>query len=175
VFDKFLACFQTIFLVSIVIYCVASRKEIFLVESPEKMTIFIGATAIVLTAYFLYKFFIYAVIGRIFFTKELSVRWNEIYLSLICLSGIVLFVPALVLFYTEQAYHTCIYFMLLYAAFTLFVIFYKIYTLFFQGKSSLLYFILYLCAQEIIPLYLVYKGMVCLLLIAQKDTLWIQI
>jgi hypothetical protein len=137
------------------------------------MAKFLGKISLALIAFFLYKFLSYTVLGAIFFKKDTVLQWNNDFFSLISLNGIFLFVPTLILFYIETAYIFCTYFMAIYLIFNLFFIFYKIYTLFFQGKQRLLYFILYICTQEIIPLYLVYRGLVYL--IAQKDTIWMQI
>jgi hypothetical protein len=135
------------------------------------MLLFLGKISLLFIAFFLYKFLTYSVLGAIFFRRETVLQWNDDFFSLISLNGIFLFLPTLILFYVEAVYSFFIYFMAFYLIFNLLFIFYKLYTLFFQGKQRLLYFILYLCAQEIIPLYLVYRGLV--FLIAQKNTIWV--
>jgi hypothetical protein len=134
------------------------------------MLLFLGKNSLLLIFFFLYKFLSYSIIGAIFFKKDTTIQWNEDFFSLISFNGIFLFFPALILFYVEPVYIFCIYFIIFYLFLNLFFIFYKIYRLFFQGKQRLLYFILYLCTQEIIPLYLVYRGFIYF--ITQKDTIW---
>jgi hypothetical protein len=171
--NKFLLALQTIILISIIIYCQAIHEHVFLAKSPGHLFLFIGITSLILIAFILYKFLTYSFIGNIFFKKETVLQWNNDFFSIICLSGNILFFPTLILFYVESASVYCMCFIYIYLFFTLIIVFYKIFVLFFQGKSLLLYFILYLCAQEMIPLFLVYRGLVYLFLIVQKDTLWI--
>ena len=168
--NKFFLSFQTILLLSMIFYCYAIREHFSSLTTMTQMLLFLGKCSLLLISFFLYKFLSYSVTGAIFFRKETVLQWNDDFFSLICLNGIFLFFPALILFYVESAYTVCIYFMIFYFCFNLLFIFYKIYTLFFHRKDRLLYFILYLCTQEIIPLYLVYRGFVYLLV--QKDTIW---
>jgi len=171
--NKFFLSLQTILLLSIVLYCYASHENFLSVTSLTQMLLFIGQCSLILIIFFAYKFLAYLAAGAIFFKKDAIQQWNEDYFSLISLNGILLFLPVLILFYVETAYTFCVYFMSFYFIFNLIFIFYKLYTLFFHKKQRLLYFILYLCTQEIIPLYLVYRGFVYL--IEQKDSIWIQV
>ena len=169
-----LFCIQTILLTSIIIYCHAMNGGIFHIESSSRMFIFLGLTALLLGLFVGYKYLTYSFIGYIFFDKEVEQRWNDTFSSAICLSGVILFFPTLILFYVEGTYAYGVYFVLLYFIFIQIVLLYRQFVLFFNKKSGLLYFILYLCAQEIIPLFLLYKGFVYLFLM-QKDSLWTQI
>ena len=168
--NKCFLCFQTIILLSIITYCYAVYENYILISSLTDMLIFIGKISFLLSIFLLYKFVSYYMIGAIFFKKETVIQWNDDFFSLISINGIFLFLPVLILFYIEKAYIFCIYFFIFYFILNLFFIFYKIYTLFFHDKQRLLYFILYLCTQEIIPLYLIYRGF--LFLITQKGTIW---
>ena len=168
--NKFFLSLQTIFLLSTVFYCYAERAHFLEIASFSQMLLFWGKCSLLLLIFLLYKFLAYSIAGAIFFKKETVIQWNDDFFSLISLNGIFLFFPTLILFYTNSLYDFCIYFMAFYLILNLFFIFYKIYVLFFQRKQRLLYFILYLCTQEIIPLYLVYRGFVYL--ITQKDTIW---
>ena len=170
---KFFLSLQTILLLSIVFYCYAVHEHFLSVTTLTQMLLFLGKCSLLLVIFFIYKFLSYTVVGVIFFKKEIVVQWNNDYFSWISLNGIVLFLPALILFYVETAYIFCFYFLIFYLISNLLFIFYKVYTLFFHRKQRLLYFILYLCTQEIIPLYLVYRGFVYL--IVQKDTIWMRL
>jgi len=168
--NKFFLSIQTILLLSIIFYCYALHEQFSSLTTFAKMLLFLGKSSLLFIAFFLYKFLTYSILGNIFFRKETVLQWNDDFFSIISLNGIFLFLPTLILFYVESAFYICLYFLSFYLILNLFFIFYKIYVLFFQGKRLLLYFILYLCAQEIIPLYLVYRGVVYL--IEQKNTLW---
>ena len=168
--NKFFLSFQTLLLLSIVCYCYAIHAYSLSIATFTQMFLFLGKCFLLLTAFLLYKFLSYSVAGAVFFKKETFIQWNDDFFSLIGLNGIFLFLPTLVLFYTEPGYEICIFFMVFFLILNILFISYKIYVLFFQRKRRLLYFILYLCTQEIIPLYLVYHGLVYL--ITQKDTIW---
>jgi len=168
--NKIFLSFQTVLLLSIIFYCYVIHEQFLSITTLTQMLFFLGKCSLILIAFFLYKFLTYSIIGAVFFRKETVIQWNDDFFSLISLNGIFLFFPTLILFYVEPVYTFCIYFFILYLIFNVFFIFYKIYALFFQGKQRFLYFILYLCTQEIIPLYLVYRGFIYL--ITQKDTIW---
>jgi len=171
--NKFLLAVQTILLLSMIFYSYSIHESFLSLTTLAQMLLFLEKSSLLLIAFFLYKFLIYAILGSIFFRKETVLQWNDDFLSIISLNGIFLFLPTLIFFYVESAFYICLYFFIFYLILNLFFVFYKIYVLFFQGKHFLLYFILYLCTQEIIPLYLVYRGIVYL--ITQKDTIWMQI
>jgi hypothetical protein len=162
---------QTIILTSVIIYCHALNKGIFQLESPSEMFIFLGFTVLLLIFFIAYKYLTYSLIGYIFFNREAKQQWNGTFSSAICLSGSFLFFPTLILFYIGKMYTFGIYFVLLYFIFIQIILLYRQFMLFFNKKRSLLYFILYLCTQEIIPLFLLYKGFVYLFFM-QKDGLW---
>ena len=168
--SKALLCLQTTLLFSIILYCYAVNEFSLSIATLSEMLLFILKTSLLLIVFLLYKFLAYSAIGVIFFKKEAVIQWNNDFFSLISINGILLFLPALALFYVEKLYVFCIYFIALYLILNLFFVFYKIFTLFFYKKQHLLYFILYLCAQEMIPLYLVYRGFVYL--ITQQGTIW---
>jgi hypothetical protein len=173
--NKLFLCLQTILLLSIAIFRCAVHKQIFPLESLSEMFVFVGLSMILLVVYFVCKFLSYLFVGTVFFDPETSRKWINNYLSIVCLSGITLFFPVLIYFYFEQAYHFCPFVFVLYLFFIISVKIHKIYVLFFQEKGALHYFILYLCTQELIPFYLVFRGFIYLFNIVQKNTLWIQV
>jgi hypothetical protein len=169
-----LFCIQTVLLTSVIVYCNAVNNGVFRVESPSGMFIFLGFTVLLLSLFIGYKYLTYSFIGYVFLDRDAGQRWNNTFSSAICLSGVILFFPTLILFYVGEIYAYGVYFVLLYFIFIQIVLIYRQFVLFFNKKSSLLYFILYLCTQEIIPLFFLYKGFVYLILM-QKDSLWTQI
>jgi len=125
--------------------------------------------------FFLYKIATTNIIGYVFFQKEQINQWNENFYSILSLSGLCLFFPILLAFYDGAFFSFGLYFSLFILFFSFLLLNYRTYITFFQQKNSLLNFILYLCAQEIIPIYIIYKGIIYLFSIAQKDSLWIQL
>jgi hypothetical protein len=120
----------------------------------------LGVTASFILLFILYKFIVNFAVGHIFFQRESVQLWNNLFFSIVSLSGIVLFFPALLIFYFPSSFYISAYFFLFYSLFVNSLIFYKIYQIFFQQKHALLYFILYLCTQELLPLFFVYKALV---------------
>jgi hypothetical protein len=156
---KLLLCLQTVVLCSINLF------SFFLYQSDPSQEIviemfpFLTKTSLLILIFLLYKSLVYNLAGNIFFRKESIRQWNACFMSILCLSGFVLFLPTLFLFYIEKIFYFCCFFFLIYFIFIIILIFRKIYVLFFPRNILLLYFILYLCAQEIIPLYFLYKGL----------------
>jgi hypothetical protein len=155
-----LFCVQTVLLTSIILYCKAVGEGAFQMESPFEMFTFLGLASFLFGLFIIYKYLIYLFIGYIFFDREAEQRWSDTFSSAICVSGVILFFPALVLFYVEQIDTIGVYIVLMYFIFIQIVLLYRQFVLFFNKKGGLLYFILYLCTQEIVPLFLLYKGFV---------------
>jgi hypothetical protein len=156
---KLLLCFQTIILCSVNLFSYYVYQVDILQEHSFQMFPFIFKSSALIFLFLLYKFLVYNLIGNIFFSRESLHEWNDYYFSIICLSGFILFLPTLLLFYIEKIVYICCFFYIIYSIAVIILIFRKIYVLFFPRKALLLYFILYLCAQEIIPLYFLYKGL----------------
>ncbi|MDR0412760.1 MAG: DUF4271 domain-containing protein [Dysgonamonadaceae bacterium] len=171
---KLLLVFQTVVLSSLFIYCVFYHSAAVPFGSVTQMFWLLGTASALITAFFICKFISNTLIGNIFFQRDSVRLLNRNLLSVISLSGPVLFVPALLMFYVKEAYSVCYYFILAYFLLAEMLIVYKTYVIFFSDKRLLLYFILYLCAQEIVSLYLSYKALVYLLIQLQKSTLWLQ-
>jgi len=171
---KLLMCLQTIILFSVVIYHIFSNTTDLQIDSAEQLFAYFGVVSLALLLFFLCKFLFNILIGNIFFPKEKIQLWNDNFLSIISLSGLVLFIPTLLMFYIKETYLFCYYFYIIYSILVVFLMIYKIYVIFFQDKSLLLYFILYLCAHEIVPLYFLYRVLGYLFITMQKGTLWLQ-
>jgi len=171
--SRVLLCMQTVVIFSIITYCYGIEKMHLSIEFDVKALAFFGLSLLTAVVYIIYKLLIYNITGYIFFPRFKLKIWKSNFLSIISLMGLVIFIPVLVMFYAEKAFNFCFYLVIFFAILALFFSFYKLYSLFFREKGQLLHFILYLCAQELIPLYLMYKGIGVIYLIVQKDNLWI--
>ncbi|MDR0543645.1 MAG: DUF4271 domain-containing protein [Dysgonamonadaceae bacterium] len=158
--SKLILCLQAVLMTSILIYCTFSHVWDRPFESITRLACLLGGTTVILLLILLYKFLTNRGIGYIFFSKENVQLWNSYYFSIISLSGIVLFIPALLIIYLPETYYACFVFSLIYFLFLKILIGYKIFIIFFQQKSPLLYFILYLCTQELLPVFFVLKALV---------------
>ena len=171
-YTKILLCIQSTILIPIILLCIFTQRYSPTNESISYLSIFIGSSFLLLNIFLLYKYLSYRLVGYVFFKKEAVDQWLDDFYSILALSGIILFLPTLIMFYIDKAYYFCYYFILLYFIFVLILIIYKNFVLFFQDRRLLLYLFLYLCAQEIMPLFLLYKGVVYLFITVQKDNLW---
>ena len=157
---KLILCLQTILMSSVIIYCVFDHAGDISFETTTDLFNTLGVTALIILFFVIYKFLTNFGVEFVFFQRENAQMWNNLYFSIVSLSGIVLFIPALLIFYFPKTYYVCAYFALLYFLFVEILVFYKIFKIFFQQKSSLLYFILYLCTQELLPVFFAYKALV---------------
>lgn len=154
----FLSCFQTITLISLFLFRTAEYYTYPTACNPPDI---IGFTALMfgtLTLFLICKLFINFIICSVFFDRKDTGQFNSGIISFITLSGYILFIPALLVFYVDCLFYAGVILIILYLIFSVFNIIFKIYVTFFRKNYLLLYFILYLCALEIIPLYLLYRG-----------------
>ena len=156
---KLILCVQTILMTSILTCCIFSHAWNLSFETNAHFVRTLGGLTLIILLYFLYKVLTNFGVAFIFFQRESVLLWNNLYFSIVSLSGIVLFIPALLIFYFPDMYYVCTYFSLFYFLFVELLAFYKIFKIFFLQKSSLLYFILYLCTQELLPLFFTYKAL----------------
>ena len=168
--NKLLLSIQTIVLLSIFIFCIVSHRANVPLESVSQMFWLIGVCSAALIFFLTVKFILNVLFGAIFSKPDQTNLFNQNVFSIVALSGLVLFVPTGLLFYAPETYYVCVYFNIIYLLFVEILIVYKIRTIFFYSNKLLLYFILYLCTLEVVPLYLGYRALIYLL---QKSSLWV--
>lgn len=128
----------------------------------------IGMLTGVTLLYYIFQFGVYRLIGYVFADRNATRQWLRGFNASQILLGWTLVLPALaVLFYPATIPY------LLPAAVVLYILarilfFSKGFRIFYHGFSSLLYFILYLCSVEIVPLIFIsgiilslYENMIC--------------
>ena len=86
--------------------------------------------------------------------------------------GALLYVPTLWLLFVESYLHIPIYLFVLLYVLGRFVIINKLIRIFYRQNGSVLYLSLYLCGQEILPLFFIYKVVVYLYNYFGSSTLW---
>ncbi|MDR2627259.1 MAG: DUF4271 domain-containing protein [Dysgonamonadaceae bacterium] len=145
------------------------------VEIPLESTfICIGFFCLLIACYLLYKWMGYYVIIHIFFDKLRGALWMEYWSALIFFSGLAMFLPAIFIYFIPGFYDLHFYVILSFFLISRIFLVYKAYTIFFNEINSLHYLFLYLCAQEIAPLFLMYKGMIYVFdIVMEKGILWI--
>lgn len=110
--------------------------------------------------YLLVKWLLYSFLGWIFFDKEKTSLWLESYSALIYYIGFALFPFVLLLVYFDLKISLLIAIGLLLAIFTKILMLYKWIKLFFSNLNGLFLLILYFCALEIMPCFIVWRGLI---------------
>lgn len=140
----------------------AVNRNFDIVNSDYSFSTLIIAIAI-FTSYYLFEICAYSVTGYTFGGKESSARLLRALNSSQSLAGLGLIFPALMtLFYPQATFAMTIVGGTVYVIARLIFIS-KGFSIFYNNIFSLVYFILYLCALEIIPVIYVYKVAVLLL------------
>lgn len=143
------ACVSEAILLFSVVYTLSPSHAIF----PLLM-----AMVAVTVVYYMVELIAYSTIGNVFTDHENAVQWLKGFNASQSLLGIALVIPALVtLFYPGSAWAMAIIGAFLYITARI-VFIYKGFKIFYYNLFSLLYFILYLCAVEIAPLVMVFRG-----------------
>ncbi len=106
------------------------------------------------------KWLVYSFLGWIFFDKSTVSNWIESYFSLIYYLGFALFPFVLFLVYFDLSFVSFIVCGLVLVIFTKMLMFYKWIKLFFDNIFGLFLLILYFCALEIMPYFIIYQGLV---------------
>ena len=173
VYGKLQLCLQTVIISSIFIYKVFSTHFQVIDMSVKNALLLIGGSSLLMILFIFYKWLAYFVVGKVFFGKESFSQWMGSFSSLIGIMGVILFVPVLFMFYIDSIYTFCLIFIVICLLLFVIIAIYKTFVLFFHDISLLLHLFLYLCAQEIIPLLFLYKGLVYLFNIAESNILWL--
>ena len=130
------------------------------VESrPDDIGIFTGVarTSGLMAAYYIFQLAAYNTVGYIFTSSERRAAWIAGFNASQSMLGLALIIPVLLAVFYPSADKAVIVIAatLYFIARLLFIV--KGFRIFFINFSSLLYFILYLCALEIIPVLFVYR------------------
>ncbi|MDR2843210.1 MAG: DUF4271 domain-containing protein [Candidatus Symbiothrix sp.] len=158
--SKLLLCLQTIVLMSVILSLVIMSQIRLPMDPMAHWLEILGISSLAILAFILYQYITTSIVGWVFLDKDDIQIWNSNYFSILSLSGLVLFVPALCMFFFPEAYYYGFYFTLCYMIFVEGLIALKIYKIFFRQKSGFIYFILYLCTRKLVPLYLLYRALI---------------
>jgi len=157
IIGKLFLCLQTAFLTSVALYCIFTHDNPLAVASPSAILMMLAQSTACILLFQGYRYLSALIVGHVFFRSENIRIWNTTLLSVLSISGLILFVPALCMFFVPEIYAACLYFHFAYFFCVEIVLAYKVYMIFFQEKSTWYYFILYLCAQNLAPLCLLYR------------------
>ena len=156
-YGKLLLCSQTCILISIFLYKVFIDNFDIILNTPIEVLIFIGRSTLILCIFLFVKWAAYYLVSIVFFDKLAVKIFINNFFSIFAFSGIVLFIPILLHFYVNAIHSFCFYFVIIYFLLLEAFIIHKSFVLFFHKPSRLLNLFLYLCAQEVIPLFFLWK------------------
>ena len=120
--------------------------------------ILLGVYLAIALLYLFWKWVTYSFLGRIFFDGNRTSLWMESYSTLLYYLGFALFPFALFLVYFDLSLLATVIIGLFLMFFTKILMFYKWIKLFCNKLYGVLLLILYFCALEIIPCFIVYRG-----------------
>ena len=149
--------FQCVLILSVIIFQILFEKNIITVSSNKFFPIFVifGIIAV----FIILRSLIYLMYSLTFFQREVQ-TWQDNYFNHIELLGILIFIPSYIFVMFPQYQ---IYMLILIAFIFIFVkvIFLaSILNIFVKSRIGFLYFIVYLCAVEILPYFLLIGGVV---------------
>jgi hypothetical protein len=170
-FNAFMT-FQTLLLCSIFLFSVATEYKYFTNPDIPKTFIITIILLIILFLFYLFKKATYSVFGHIFAEKSAYKMMFVNYQGLFCTWGIFLYLPVLwILLIGKYLFIAYILFIISYLVFRIILI-YRFIHIFFNKNTGLLFFSLYLCTQEIIPLVFLYEGLIYMYNIIEKNNIW---
>lgn len=120
--------------------------------------ILLGVYLAIALLYLFWKWVTYSFLGGIFFDGNRTSLWMESYSTLLYYLGFALFPFALFLVYFDLSLLATVIIGLFLMFFTKILMFYKWIKLFCNNLYGVLLLILYFCALEIIPCFIVYRG-----------------
>lgn len=161
-FFRLFLVIQPLFLCSVILY--VGMKNLGKVDfsNPLYVLACIGINFLVFAFFFILKQVFYYLWGYVFAEKEQYDSCRICYNSIISLWGVSLYIPSLwIVFVGNEHILPTIMFVSFYFL-SRFAIIYKIIRIFHIRNKGIFYISLYLCAQEILPLYFLYRGIVYL-------------
>ena len=169
-FSSFMT-FQTLLLCSIFIF--ASVTEHKYLINPDAATTFTvtGILLIIIFVFYLFKKSLYALFGHIFADNSAYKMLFTNYQAIFCIWGIFLYFPVLwILLVGKYFFIAFIFIIISYLLFRTTLIF-RFFYIFFNKNTRLLFFSLYLCGQEIVPLVFLYEGLIYMYNIIEKNNI----
>lgn len=164
--------FQALFLISLFLYYSGITFFSLPIGSIETILKSIGLSFSVVILFYLLKQGLYLLFAWTFAIPDQTRLWGTSYIATIELWGVLLYPLLILSFFSNIQPRVCLFLFLILYILCRFVIFYKSIRIFQIKKDRLLFFFLYLCAQEIMPLFLTFKGIEYLYNFIEVSTLW---
>lgn len=164
--------FQALLLSAIFLFMAGWTNSYFPIHNLTEILLLIGVIFLLLLLFYFFKQGMYALLGRIFVDKEMYRLWRTSYHAVFGVWGILMYIPVIWLIFIDYLPLVPLVLFLFLYILCRFVIFFKTIRIFQPKKDGFLYLILYLCGQEIMPLFLFYKGISWLYNFIEMTALW---
>ena len=157
---KFQLAFLTItsLYYALLFYFYATRKiaDTFILSSEYSL---LAIFFITLMAYFAIKAILYTMVNNVFFGPKKNLQFLGSLLFIIATEGVCLFPLVLLLAYFQFSMQNAILYCIFILSLAKILTFYKSYIIFFKQNRFFLQIILYFCALEIVPLVMLWSGL----------------
>lgn len=171
VFRNFMI-FQSLFLSTLSIFAIGRIYQLFNYSSVESNLLLIGAIFLCVILFYFFRQFFYGLIGFVFAEPDKQKFWKTNYYAITGFWGVLLYIPVCWLVFIGKYMEVpLVLFVILYILYRFWLI-YKSIRIFHVRNVGFLYIFLYLCAQEILPLIFIYKGMIYLYNFIERSAIW---
>jgi len=171
----FFSCFmgfQTLFLCSVFFFLAYCRFTKSMHQVLRSDIILLSVIFMILFLFYLLRQSLYFMYGRTVSGNAKYRLWKNNYHETLFLWGTLLYLPVLWLMFDPiHLTGILILFVFSYILFRIYVIYIKIH-IFYHKNTGLLYFCLYLCALEIVPLLFLYESLSYLQNVIETSVLW---
>ena len=128
----------------------------FIISSEYLLLVIFGMTIL---GYMFLRMVLYTIVNNIFFNNKKNLQFLGSILIITSLEGVVLFPLILLLAYFQFSLQNAIIYTATIVILAKILTFYKSFTIFFNQKGGFLQIILYFCALEMIPLMMLWSGL----------------
>lgn len=156
---KILLLLQTCILVAVYLFDYFHDRDPFVFTHLPSLPL-LGTYIAVCIAYYFLKWQAYRLIGWIFFDKIKTNVWLESYSVILYSSGFIFFPVILLVVYFDLPTHISIITACCLVIFAKILMFYKWLKIFFNNIYSLFCLIVYFCALEILPCFILFQGII---------------
>lgn len=164
--------FQALFLSTLSIFAIA-RQFGYFGDMGEQMALpLICSIFLIHLLFYWFKRSFYYLFGVVFTDANKYNFWKTNYNAIMGAWGVNMYIPAIWLLFVDSGRQIALTLFIMLYILCRFVIIYKTIRIFYKKNSSLLYISLYLCGLEIMPLVLLYGGIVNLYNFIESSTLW---
>ncbi len=164
VWSEFFLIFQTVLILTVVIFTFFWDKGISGLSAKEGVMMLL-ATFLGILLFLGIKYLVHRLISYVFVEWGLS-EWTGKYFRIVELMGVLVFIPSMFFVFVPEYAKIALFLLIIIFCIIMCVVFWNLLNVFAKNNVGLLNYFLYLCAIEIVPFFLLYKGVVSLVNIA---------